>query len=229
MSNSSNITPVEASGSERESLVAIMRQHIKADASGLAPAVISHYLFGFEDAADAILTLLSARPLALGGQQGEEIDEDTPWPESPLATDLFNHVQSQYGLDNDEASEEAGDIIAILVKHGVDPTKLPARAEAQNEGAAGEPYGWIYERLDVGPGWCAGDEWWPAEFTKKPPVPGRSRNIITLYAHPSPPPAADEDRVLDAAADYLEKQYGASYGLRHPVDRQRIKDKIKNG
>lgn len=47
----------------KEALIEIMRQHIKADAVGLAPAVIAHYLVGFEEAADAILNLA---PVAKG-------------------------------------------------------------------------------------------------------------------------------------------------------------------
>jgi hypothetical protein len=56
-----------------------------------------------------------------GGEDG-----DVEWPESPLANALFDHVQSQFSLDRDEAAEEAGEILQILADHGVDPTKLPA-------------------------------------------------------------------------------------------------------
>ena len=73
-------------------------------------------------------------------EEGGVVDDvvDAPWPESPLATAIYHHVQSQFGLYDDEASEEAGEIINILVKHGVDPTKLPAlatREEAPAEDA----------------------------------------------------------------------------------------------
>jgi hypothetical protein len=59
-----------------------------------------------------------------GGEEG-----DVEWPESPLANALFDHVQSQFSLDRDEASEEAGEILQILANHGVDPTKLPTPAD----------------------------------------------------------------------------------------------------
>jgi hypothetical protein len=59
-----------------------------------------------------------------GGEDG-----DVEWPESPLANALFDHVQSQFSLDRDEASEEAGEILQILADHGVDPTKLPTPAD----------------------------------------------------------------------------------------------------
>lgn len=208
----------QPSGETREAVARIVADHISGgfdaalqdkqewkDRSGLGydcePVDVNGpFKDDYLSAADAILTLLSARPLALVGQHssGEEIDEDTPWPESPLATDLFNHVQSQYGLDNDEASEEAGDIIAILVKHGVDPTKLPARAEAQDEGAAGSfeeraimltkkhgnPVGTDYEQgqNDMG-------------YRMVTMARDADAALAAARAHPSPTPAADADRV----------------------------------
>lgn len=48
-----------------------------------------------------------------------EPDEDEPWPESPLANAIYQHVQSQFCLDRDEASDEAGAILKILSDHGV--------------------------------------------------------------------------------------------------------------
>lgn len=36
----------------------------------------------------------------------------------------------------------------------------------------------------------------------------------------------DAEKVLDAAAAYLRQQYGASHGLDHPIDRQRILSSI---
>ncbi|MFI5409092.1 hypothetical protein [Kaistia sp. UC242_56] len=35
------------------------------------------------------------------------------------------------------------------------------------------------------------------------------------------------DEVMDAAAAYLRDTYGASYGLDHPVDRERIRARIQ--
>jgi hypothetical protein len=42
---------------DREAVARIIREHVKVDATGLAPAVVGHCIFGFEDAADAILSL----------------------------------------------------------------------------------------------------------------------------------------------------------------------------
>lgn len=36
----------------------------------------------------------------------------------------------------------------------------------------------------------------------------------------------DVEAVLDEVAKYLVRQYGAPYGMSHPVDRQRIKDAL---
>ena len=53
----STASPIREPEISKEALIETMRQHIKADAVGLAPAVIAHYLVGFEEAADAILNL----------------------------------------------------------------------------------------------------------------------------------------------------------------------------
>lgn len=50
-------SPIREPEISKATLIKVMRQHIKADATGLAPAVISHYIVGFEEAADAILNL----------------------------------------------------------------------------------------------------------------------------------------------------------------------------
>lgn len=42
----------------REEVARVIRQCIKVDATGLAPAVAGSYVLGFEEAADAILSLL---------------------------------------------------------------------------------------------------------------------------------------------------------------------------
>lgn len=59
------------------------------------------------------------------------------------------------------------------------------------------PYGWIYEKLDFGPGWMAGLEWQPAAFSKVPPAQGESRNVIELYDRPSPQKAIDAMRLRE--------------------------------
>ncbi|MDQ0303784.1 hypothetical protein [Ancylobacter polymorphus] len=46
-------------------IVAILRQHIKCDATGLSPSVASVYLVGFEEAAQALLERLEVRDTAL--------------------------------------------------------------------------------------------------------------------------------------------------------------------
>lgn len=72
------------------------------------------------------------------GVEGEDEVEDTIWPESPLATALFKHVQSEFSLYDDEAADVAGEIISILVKHGVDPTTLPPVTDKPADGGLRE-------------------------------------------------------------------------------------------
>jgi hypothetical protein len=57
----------ETMPSERARLVQIMRDHIVCDATGLAPAVASVFLRGFDEAADAILAALSEQPVSAVG------------------------------------------------------------------------------------------------------------------------------------------------------------------
>lgn len=61
---------------------------------------------------------------------------------------------------------------------------LVASAPAVQPAAGREPYGWIYETFAPGVEWCASSEWWPAKFTRTPPNPKTTRNVIALYAHP---------------------------------------------
>lgn len=55
----------------REEVEAILRRRIKVDATGLAPAVIGHHVLGFDEAADALLPLLTAAH-ARGFREGIE-------------------------------------------------------------------------------------------------------------------------------------------------------------
>jgi hypothetical protein len=43
-----------------EEVEAVLREHIRVDATGLAPAVVGHMVFGFADAAKAVRALLAA-------------------------------------------------------------------------------------------------------------------------------------------------------------------------
>jgi len=78
---------------------------------------------------------------------------------------------------------------------------MQAREDAQ-------PYGWIYERFDVGSGWCAPNEWHPAQFTRTPPKPETSRNVITLYTHPAPDALREAVEALEPFARAADKLDG---------------------
>ncbi len=70
-------SPIREPEISKATLIKVMRQHIKADATGLAPAVISHYIVGFEEAADAILNLA---PVAKGASQDAELSDEFDRP-----------------------------------------------------------------------------------------------------------------------------------------------------
>ena len=76
-----------------------------------------------------------------------------------------------------------------------------ARAEAQDEGAAGEPVAWRIRRNKGGAGFGR-----PQVFTTDEATDGdlwqwrrNGYDVQPLYAHPSPTPAADADRVRSVA------------------------------
>ncbi|WP_089177176.1 hypothetical protein [Bosea sp. AS-1] len=53
---------------DEKALIQILRDTIKVDASGLAPAVVAHHIMGFEEAAQRILQAL--RPGSTGEAEG---------------------------------------------------------------------------------------------------------------------------------------------------------------
>ena len=107
---------------------------------------------------------------------------------------------------------------------------LAARAEAQDEGAAGEPVGPPREptqtMMDALLYHSSHDTTWADAYTMW--TNAHDAWFRDGAAHPSPTPAADADRVLDEAAKYLKAQYGASYGLDHPKDRAHILAALKS-
>jgi hypothetical protein len=58
--------PRVPAGLDREAVARIIREHVKVDATGLAPAVVGHCIFGFEEAADAILSLIGGGGVPAG-------------------------------------------------------------------------------------------------------------------------------------------------------------------
>lgn len=166
--------------------------------------------------------LLSARPLALGGQHsGGEVAR---WG---LKDD--NGVVQCLTYDDKVAAEVAANRCSVRLT----PFPLyttPARAEAQDEGAAGEP---VAYGADHQP-WCQPGDQTDRAFRLRfedPDMremvwtgPDAEREALAAYnqyapswnvylfsghprAHPSPPPAADEDRVR-IGPDLVERLKG---------------------
>ena len=94
------------------------------------------------NAACTFCGLAPTAPVEASGSEREDEDavevEDMEWPESPLANDLYQHIQSQFCLHPDEAADETGEVLSILDKHGVDPTKLPLNLRPQPSGETRE-------------------------------------------------------------------------------------------
>lgn len=166
----------------------------------------------------AILALLSAHPLALGGQQGE----------SDLCR-VEKAITAQPGVKKCIAH---GDISVRQIANAVLRVMgaTPARAEAQDEGAAGVAVAW--------PKTCDGieqpafEEWAKSEgfdmaehpihylFTDPETAAARIAWKAGLLhavermkaAHPSPTPAADADRVRKfSLGDRVEKTKGSAW------------------
>lgn len=55
----------------RDRLIELAREKVKVDASGIAPAVASHFVFGFDDLADAIMREFALRPVSQGKITGD--------------------------------------------------------------------------------------------------------------------------------------------------------------
>lgn len=76
----------------------------------------------------------------------------------------------------------------------------PARAEAQDEGATGEAVAWRDDDLETLISDAIGDSFdydWDAGDGAKAVMRALKREGLSLYAHPSPTPAADADRVRE--------------------------------
>lgn len=135
----------------------------------------------------AAQVLLSARPLALGGQQG---DSET------LRVLLDNLVIAQT-LSKDIRQKATDEACSYLY----DRRTTPARAEAQDEGAAGDSAIALARR-------CT--QTIAAQHGPDSDLANGARMVLAALIcapaldHPSPPPAADEDRVR-IAVEALEK------------------------
>ena len=180
-------------------------------------------------------TLLSDRPLALGGQQGEAcrgcghvgpVPKDriaccpdgkrydtTPVRAEAPSDDLRTACQAV--LDDYQTSDAHHPDHVLIRRTDFERIKalveapVIARAEAQDEGAAGEPVAWRIRRNKGDAGFGR-----PQVFTTDEATDGdlwqwrrNGYDVQPLYAHPSPTPAADDDRVregFETAKDAFE-------------------------
>ena len=189
----------QPSGETREQIVSAIRQHIELGNIGACSAEI----VGHEEAADAILALLSARPLALGGQQG--VDED--WIRGLIGEAIVMNEDQERADEGDEELSRISDGVLKALRPHLSTT--PARAEAQDEGAAGEPVGHIRGVDDV----------LVVDWAQNVMPPAGT----ALYTHPSTTPAADADRVRIAVEAFNAKINAPLTGPTHGAwDRGRI-------
>ena len=203
--------PVEASGSEREhgpkcwgkTSISDEMAHCYCGSTDSPPGETRSRLIevlkriddgvypSLNDRADAILALLSARPLTLGGQKG--VGE---------------------GFYSNLLSHEDNEAWAAL-------STTPARAETQDEGAAGEPWGWAVtwiERPGLGLT-CevqmgADHQKWAqdraANETGRPGI--YDPKAFALYTHPSPTPAADAEALLpEVMTEEMERVWRGAF------------------
>ncbi len=126
----------------------------------------------------------------------------------PDASSLEEFDRSIFGALSDcpaMSIDKQADFVARALWPAVSAlSTTPARAEAQDEGAAGEPVAWDSDVLDTFGGYSQN------VLTRTPYVAKtgeRVRSQTPLYAHPSPTPAADADRVR-IAVEALEYYAG---------------------
>ena len=178
------------------------------------------------DLAGEILTLLSARPLALGGQQGEA---EAAWLEAEAQlSEISAAIGSVRFMDPPDGgsvtlAEQVRRMRSALEKAESTLSTTSARAEAQDEGAAGEIYEQAFHPRDgskfVEPldealsriaAAMAEAKSIGAEYAQVYVRQGDLRSVLNVVniAHPSPTPAADADRVR-IAVEALEKDIRA--------------------
>lgn len=120
----------------RERLAEILRQRIKADAVGLAPAVIGHLLIGFEDAADAILAALhltDAAALALMDGEGAVVPKDLT--DDVRYVSWFVQYKSRGGSDGDAdllSRQRVADPDQVAIDHASYDAVLAASPYKEN-------------------------------------------------------------------------------------------------
>ncbi|WP_295228022.1 hypothetical protein [uncultured Brevundimonas sp.] len=146
---------------------------LKTDPTGWERAYLCHLVGSVEE---------------VGGYDGPRLD-DFPYRKTVAA--FLKLRDESVGPDeaDDEERLESADIILSLT--------TPARAEAQDEGAAGEPVAWAFRCRDSKSGWMLSQS-----APTNPLIVDRPQvwEVTPLYAHPSPTPAADADWVRIAKA-----------------------------
>lgn len=143
------------------------------------------------------LALLSSRPLALGGQQG---DSET------LRVLLDNLVIAQT-LSKDIRQKATDEACSYLY----DRRTTPARAEAQDEGAAGDSAIALARRCTQT---IAAQHGPDSDFANGARMVLAALICAPALDHPSPPPAADADRVRIAVEAFLKAEDEARDRLR---------------
>lgn len=185
------------------------REAVARLTAGLESAHPNHKtMFVYVDDLRQALALLSARPLALGGQQGEGGDRV-----NPSAMEGFAYVPLKGGAYPAELIEYLNGYITggsgrcreSLEGMGVLFGTTPARAEAQDEGAAGELA--ILEQAVID----ASNGRFPpqGQADDEDALDGLAHLVFkrrNARAHPSPTPAADADRVREAIADVISHE-----------------------
>lgn len=157
--------------------------------------------------------IISSRPLALGGQQ-DRLAERIKYQVECSSANLI-----KFGSDKDMVAICLGHFNDLANEVAALSTTTPARAEAQDEGAAGEPVAWLVQREGKRDRLVNARQYNPTKPDYWISAEAMAEHTITpLYAHPSPTPAADDDRVRIAVEAYLEA-VDASDALGHgPAD-----------
>ena len=108
-------------------------------------------LFALQDALSTTPTRVEALD---EGAAGEPV-EDKPWPYTPLADALHDHFLHVYGLNREEASESAGDVLDIIARHSTHPSPTHPPPAAQDDDRVLKPNlfwsaeGWEYTHSDL--------------------------------------------------------------------------------
>ncbi|MBB4799707.1 hypothetical protein HNP32_003467 [Brevundimonas bullata] len=148
-----------ADHAELARIEALLREHIKVDASGLSPAVVRHFVFGFDTAASALLSEIAAlrgevdRLRTAVSKSNEEICQSLG---KALGYPWFKDDQANFPGSTETDGVCVGDHVAESIADEAARRLTQAERQRDELRKALEPFARAAEKLD---GLWSEDDW----------------------------------------------------------------------